>query len=203
MAASQKALHEHRSDLAAARASQSTSLSHASYALTGDTTNNPSESSLEVQLLRGQYEREKRLLDQKVRQLAELESSQQDAKALAKENSSLRQMNSDLTAALKTSKQSQESAQFKLEQQQKELGYKLQLIEDGCGRELILRLKNLRDEVNLHGHAGVNQSNMMNTSTQSSYAEDSVENMAKEISSRVKWLAKQRETLQAAVNTLQ
>jgi hypothetical protein len=36
-----------------------------------------------------------------------------------------------------------------------------------------------------------------------SYAEDSVENMAKEISSRVKQLIKQRETLQNAVNTLQ
>ena len=33
------------------------------------------DESLEMQLLRGQYEREKRLLDQKVRQIAELEST--------------------------------------------------------------------------------------------------------------------------------
>ena len=36
-----------------------------------------------------------------------------------------------------------------------------------------------------------------------SYAEDSVENMAKEVSQRVRQLVKQRETLQNAVNTLQ
>jgi len=76
------------------------------------------------------------------------------------------------------------------------LGYKLQLIESGCGRELVLRLKNLRDEV-------IAVSNKHRAGGNVSYAEDSVENMAREISSRVRQLVKQRETLQNAVNTLQ
>lgn len=58
---------------------------------------------------------------------------------------------------------------------------KLQLIEEGCGRELVLRLKNLRDEVITMANKNVAAMNV-------SYAEDTVEVMAKEISQRVKQL---------------
>ena len=51
--------------------------------------------------MRGQYEREKKLLDEKVRQLAELESSQKDAKAMAKENSNLKKLNQELNSIVK------------------------------------------------------------------------------------------------------
>ena len=56
---------------------------------------------------------------------------------------------------------------------------KLQLIEDGCGRELVLRLKNLRDEI-------VTMSNKHVSGHNVSYTEDSVDNMAKQISQRVR-----------------
>jgi len=70
----------------------------------------------------------------------------------------------------------------------------LQLIEEGCGRELVLRLKTLRDEVVTvsSGTSGVNMS----------YSEDSVDNMSKQISLKVRQLVKQRESLQNAVNLL-
>lgn len=55
------------------------------------------------------------------------------------------------------------------------MSYKLQLIEDGCGKELVLRLKNLRDEV-------ITVSGKHKGGLDISYAEDSVENMAKEVS---------------------
>lgn len=55
------------------------------------------------------------------------------------------------------------------------------MIEEGCGRELVLRLKNLRDEV-------ITMSNKNVAAMNVSYAEDTVEVMAKEISHRVKQL---------------
>ena len=63
------------------------------------------------------------------------------------------------------------------------MSYKLQLIEDGCGRELVLRLKNLRDEV-------ITVTNKHKAGLDISYAEDSVDNMAKEVSQRVRLLVK-------------
>ena len=53
--------------------------------------------SLEMQLLKGQYEREKKLLDEKVRQLAEFETASKNEQALVKENSALRKVNKELT----------------------------------------------------------------------------------------------------------
>lgn len=134
-----------------------------------------------MQLLRGQYDREKRLLDEKVRQLAELESTQEDQKAMTKENFSLRRLNTELTKALKEERSKNDKVQQNLELQQKELGYKLQLIETGCGRELVLRLKSLRDEINT-----VSNKQRTGASADVSYSEDSVENMSKEIVSRVR-----------------
>ena len=49
-----------------------------------------------MQLLKGQYEREKRLLDEKVRQLAELESTQEESKTLILQNSKLKKENDKL-----------------------------------------------------------------------------------------------------------
>ena len=57
--------------------------------------------SLEMQLLKGQYEREKKLLDEKVRQLAEFETASKNEQALVKENSALRKVNKELTQAIK------------------------------------------------------------------------------------------------------
>jgi hypothetical protein len=72
-------------------------------------------------------------------------------------------------------------------------------IETGCAKELVLRLKTLRDEI-----ATVSNQKMLSTnSVTSSYSSDSVENMVKQISHRVLQLVKQRETLQKAVNKLQ
>ena len=77
------------------------------------------------------------------------------------------------------------------------MGLKLQLIEEGCGRELLLRLKTLRDEVITIS------SNITTVGVNTSYTEDSVENMTKQIILKVRQLAKQRENLQNAVNLLQ
>ena len=63
-----------------------------------------------MQLLRGQYEREKRLLDQKVRQIAELESTHQDAKVLAKENQELLRVNKELDKNLKLERERNEKS---------------------------------------------------------------------------------------------
>ena len=117
---------------------------------------------------------------------------------MAKENQSLRRLNERLNQAVNEERIKNEQTQKHLENEQKELAYKLQLIETGCGRELVLRLKNLRDQI----FSLTNSSHRVGGNN-ISYAEDSVDNMAKEISSRVKQLIKQRETLQNAVNTLQ
>ena len=73
--------------------------------------------SLEMQLLRGQYEREKKLLDQKVRQLAELESAAKDAQTLGKENAELKKTNEELNRIVREVKQQNDQTQKNLEQQ--------------------------------------------------------------------------------------
>lgn len=54
-----------------------------------------------VQLLRAQYEREKRLVEEKVRQLTELQTLNPNEKALLKENQELKQLNLELNRAIK------------------------------------------------------------------------------------------------------
>ena len=63
-----------------------------------------------------------------------------------------------------------------------------------------MRLKNLRDEVTTTMSNNSNQKSTISSSI--SYAEDSVENMARDITQRFRQLVKQRETLQNAVNIL-
>lgn len=76
-----------------------------------------------------------------------MESAAKDAETLTQENANLKKINEELTKVVREVKQEKDSMQRNLEQQQQELGYKLKLIEEGCGRELVLRLKSLRDEV--------------------------------------------------------
>ena len=79
------------------------------------------DQSLEVQLLKGQYEREKKLLDEKVRQLAEFETVSQNEKALVKENGALRRINSELSQAIKDERMVHEKVKSNLTFQQKQL----------------------------------------------------------------------------------
>ena len=73
------------------------------------------------------------------------------------------------------------SSKSRLVQQQKDLQKRLLNIETGCAKELVLRLKTLRDEI-----ATVSNQKMLSVgSIGSSYAEDTVENMVKQISHRV------------------
>ena len=127
-----------------------------------------------------------------------MESAAKDAETLTQENANLKKINEELTKVVREVKQEKDSMQRNLEQQQQELGYKLKLIEEGCGRELVLRLKSLRDEV-----LTASQNLQSTNSSTVSYAEDSVDNMAKQISQKVRQLARQREALQNAVNLLQ
>ena len=113
------------------------------------------------------------------------------------ENANLKKINEELTKVVREVRHEKDSMQRNLEQQQQELSYKLKLIEEGCGRELVLRLKSLRDEV-----VAASQNLQSTNSSNISYAEDSVDNMAKQISQKVRQLAKQREALQNAVNLL-
>lgn len=106
-----------------------------------------SEDLLEVELLKGQYEREKRLVEEKVRQLAELTSKSQKKNAIVKENTQLKKVNQELTEVIKNERQIHETTVKKIMGQTEQLRKKLILIENGCAKELVLRLKVLRDEV--------------------------------------------------------
>ena len=137
--------------------------------------------SLEMQLLKGQYEREKKLLDEKVRQLAEFETASKNEQALVKENSALRKVNKELTQAIKDERAAHAKINGGLTAQLQSLQMNLQRIEEGCARELVLRIKNLRDEI-------LATSNARSQLRVGSYAEDTVENRVKQISHRVQQL---------------
>ena len=79
--------------------------------------------------------------------MAELQTTSQSEKALIKENGQLKKINRDLSEAMKEERLIHEHTVKKIMKQTEDLRQKLILIENGCARELVLRLKTLRDEV--------------------------------------------------------
>ena len=66
---------------------------------------------------------------------------------LKKENDDLKQINCELNRALKQERIQHEHYKNQLQQQMQDLASKVNKIENGCGKEVTLRIKALRDEI--------------------------------------------------------
>lgn len=102
-----------------------------------------------MHVLKNQYEREKKLVEDKVRELTELQSSSMQEKALIRENHDLKQMNMELNKVVKEERFMHEEAKNRMMQQVQILKEKIVHIENGCAKELVLKLRRLRDDVQL------------------------------------------------------
>eukprot|EP00347_Sterkiella_histriomuscorum_P000012 403377522 len=149
-----------------------------------------------IQVLKSQYEREKRLVDEKVRQLTELQTTSTNEKILIRENHELKTMNMELNRVIKEERALADEIKNKLMIQIQQMTQKVINIENGCAKDIVLKLKTLRNEITYKIDKSLNQINDQTLN-------ETVDSILNDIMTKTNQQLKQRENLQKAVNVLQ
>ena len=100
-----------------------------------------------IHMLKSQYEREKRLVDDKMREVVLLQTSSSQDKQLIRENMEIKQMNVELQRVLREERAINEELKTQMLQQMEGMKQKIINIENGCAKDIVLKLKTVRNEI--------------------------------------------------------